>query len=61
MDGDGKQIMGWCFLPKGGLVTGDVMLAQKMALEIYEDEAIKVAHKFSIKAVERLIHTLGAL
>lgn len=29
MDGDGKQIMCWCFLPKGRLVSGDVMLVQK--------------------------------
>ncbi len=59
MDGDGKRVAGWCFLPKGRLVTGDVMLAQKMALEIYEDEDIKVAHKYYIKALERPSLTLG--
>src|SRR6476660_9528515 len=33
-----------CFTPKGYLPTGDVMLAQKIALELFEPEAIGVAN-----------------
>src|SRR6185295_5088687 len=33
LDGDGRPRMGWCFIPEGNLVPGDVMLAQKIALE----------------------------
>jgi hypothetical protein len=35
-----------CFLPRGGLCTGDVMLAQKIALENDEPGALQVANKF---------------
>jgi hypothetical protein len=37
---------GWCFAPKGSLATGDVMLAQKIALETDEEETMKVALPF---------------
>lgn len=43
----GRPKMGWCFLPKGYLVAGDVMLAQKVALETFERDALAVAHRFS--------------
>jgi hypothetical protein len=33
---DGLPLAGWCFVPKGALAAGDVMLAQKIALETYE-------------------------
>jgi hypothetical protein len=33
-----------CFVPEGHLPVGDVMLAQKLALESFEVEAIKVAN-----------------
>ena len=36
---------GWCFFPEGNLVTGDVMLAQKVALELFETDALKIANK----------------
>ena len=29
IDGAGQPVTGWCFVPSGGLVAGDVMLAQK--------------------------------
>jgi hypothetical protein len=35
-----------CFMPKGNLVEGDVMLAQKLALELFESEALKVAQVY---------------
>ena len=34
-----------CFVPEGDLVVGDIMLAQKIALELFESEAIAVANK----------------
>jgi hypothetical protein len=43
---DGSPLVGWCFLPKGPLVAGDVMLAQKIALETYECSALAVANRF---------------
>ena len=38
--------MGWCFVPSGNLVPGDVMLAQKIALETGEKAALAVANPF---------------
>jgi hypothetical protein len=47
IDGIGRPQFGWCFVPKGYLVAGDVMLAQKIALETDERGALAVANKFS--------------
>ena len=46
LDKKGRRVCTLCFMPKGGLVTGDVMLAQKVALEAFEREALKIANKF---------------
>lgn len=43
---DGRPRMGWCFVPSGDLVPADVMLAQKIALETSEAEALVVAKRF---------------
>jgi hypothetical protein len=40
---DGEYIKTYCFLPTGNLPIGDVLLAQKLALELYESEALGVA------------------
>lgn len=45
----GDKVMGWCFLPSGGLCAGDVMLGQKIALEGDERAALKIANKFPIQ------------
>ncbi|HET6207411.1 MAG TPA: hypothetical protein VFD98_11420, partial [Terracidiphilus sp.] len=34
----------WCFAPEGSLATGDVMLAQKIALETSELTALAIAN-----------------
>jgi hypothetical protein len=47
LDRSGKPICGWCFLPDGNLAAGDVMLAQKVALETDERGALAVANRFS--------------
>src|SRR5215831_10333599 len=43
LDEEGRPTRGWCFMPKGSLATGDVMLGQKIALETDEKGAMKVA------------------
>jgi hypothetical protein len=45
LDQSGKRIRLLCFMPEGGLAAGDIMLAQKIALELYEKEALRIAHK----------------
>ena len=42
----GRPEVGWCFLPAGSLVAGDIMLAQKIALETNESGALAVANAF---------------
>jgi hypothetical protein len=43
----GRPQVGWCFVPKDYLVAGDVMLAQKIALETDERGALAVANNFT--------------
>lgn len=45
LDKSGAYTCVWCFFPSGGLVVGDVMLAQKLAIELYEDEALASANR----------------
>lgn len=44
LDKRGRRVCGWCFHPRGRLVAGDVMLAQKVALELFETEALATAN-----------------
>ena len=46
IDDAGWLIVGLCFVPSGELVAGDVMLAQKIALETNENGALAVANRF---------------
>ena len=46
MDDAGHSKFGWCFVPNRRLVAGDVMLAQKIALETCENSALAVANRF---------------
>ena len=48
LDGAGRPRVGWCFAPKGYLVAGDVMLAQKIGLETDERGALAVANRFFV-------------
>ena len=45
LDQTGRRIRLLCFMPEGHLAVGDVMLAQKIALELFENDALKIAHK----------------
>jgi hypothetical protein len=51
LDADGRPRMGWCFIPEGNLVPGDVMLAQKIALETDEWGALTIAKQFLVPPV----------
>jgi hypothetical protein len=42
---DGKAVAQWCFAPQGNLAIGDVLLAQKIALETMETQALSKANK----------------
>ena len=56
LDGAGHPWVGWCFAPKGCLVAGDVMLAQKVALETDERGALTVANKLFVPTGRRNMH-----
>jgi hypothetical protein len=45
LDSTGKTIITWCFAPEGDLVAGDVLLAQKIALETMERGALAAANR----------------
>jgi hypothetical protein len=47
LDASGQPAIGWCFVPDRALTTGDVMLAQKIALETDEAVVLALAHRFS--------------
>jgi hypothetical protein len=50
LDSEGQPAYIWCFLPEGRLPCGDVMLAQKLALENDEQAAISVAKQALARA-----------
>jgi hypothetical protein len=47
LDSTGRPVCAWCFVPEGDLVAGDVMLAQKIALETNERAALTVAIRYA--------------
>jgi hypothetical protein len=47
LDKNGVARICWCFVPKGYLVEGDVMLAQKISLETNERAALAAANRFT--------------
>ena len=48
LDNNGLPTCTWCFYPEGGLVVGDVMMAQKLALELFENSALAKANRMSL-------------
>ena len=48
IDDDGQPVTGWCFVPSGYLVAGDVMLVQKIALETNERATLAVANPYKV-------------
>ena len=51
LDGTGRRVRLLCFAPKGRLAIGDIMLAQKLALELYEEDAILTANKIAVSTM----------
>jgi hypothetical protein len=47
LDAGGMPILGWCFGPDPKLPVGDVMLAQKIALEVQEFTTLALANNFT--------------
>jgi len=47
LDAFGRPKTGWCFVPRDCLAAGDVMLAQKIALETDEPAALAIARSFA--------------
>jgi hypothetical protein len=45
LDADGHPLQQWCFAPEGRLAVGDVLLAQKIALETMETKALEIANR----------------
>jgi hypothetical protein len=45
LDRNGRRTKLLCFTPKGGVPLGDMMLAQKIALELFESETLSVANR----------------
>ena len=48
LNSKGESVKGWCFGPQGNLARGDVLLAQKLALECFESQALERAHSHTI-------------
>ena len=48
LDNKGRTRAALCFMPEGELPAGDVMLAQKLALELFESDTLKIANEFSV-------------
>jgi hypothetical protein len=51
LDASGEIVASLCFAPQGNLVPGDIMLAQKIALETNERAALKVANRAGLDPV----------
>jgi hypothetical protein len=45
----GQPVTGWCFVPSGHLVAGDVLLTQKIALETNERATLAVTNRFNVQ------------
>jgi hypothetical protein len=54
LDNLGQVVCAWCFVPEGNLVAGDVMLAQKIALETDERASIAIAVRFATLRIRRI-------
>jgi hypothetical protein len=54
LDNLGQVVCAWCFVPEGNLVAGDVMLAQKIALETDERASIAIAVRFATLRIRRV-------
>jgi hypothetical protein len=49
LDEQRKVVCKWCFGPEGSLVRGDILLAQKLALELFECDTLAVANRHPVE------------
>jgi hypothetical protein len=49
LDRSGKTVTEWCLAPEGKLAVGDVLLAQKIALETMERRALELGNSQSCR------------
>jgi hypothetical protein len=49
LDPTGHPLAQWCFAPEGSLAIGDVLLAQKIALETMERDALALANSQPVR------------
>jgi hypothetical protein len=49
LDPAGRTVTQWCFAPEGSLAYGDVLLAQKIALETMERAALAIANSQTVR------------
>jgi hypothetical protein len=45
LDQNGRRVQLLCFTPRGRLPVGDIMLAQKIVLELFETDVLRVANR----------------
>jgi hypothetical protein len=50
LDPTGRTVAQWCFAPEGGLAPGDILLAQKIALETMERKVLALANRQPFRA-----------
>ena len=53
LDEHGRRVRVLCFMPEGRVPLGDVLLAQKVALELFEADALKVANQSPLWAASQ--------
>jgi hypothetical protein len=51
LDPAGRTVAQWCFAPEGALAPGDILLAQKIALETMERKALALANRQALALV----------
>jgi hypothetical protein len=53
LDAAGRHACRWCFGPRDWFPTGDFNLAQKIALETFESEALAIANRSEVAVPNR--------
>ena len=56
LDQTGNIVAHWCFAPKGDLALGDILLAQKIALETMEGDILKTANRNHVHVADPGLH-----
>ena len=57
LDADGEEAFAWCLTLHGLFATGDINLAQKIALETFERNALAIANRSSKSTWRRAVRS----